>query len=184
MKYAIVFIVLLFSLTVFVQAADENDFKRKYMSCIKDANIDIDKESITIQDDDYEIEITDDYELYVNGKYVKTNAQQKRLVKEYHGLIFEIIDRATEVGKEGAKLGIYGAKIGLKAIAGVFKLLRDDYDAEDLEEELELKAEELEEKAEELEKEAEKLEYLASDLEDLHDELKEEIPELEELNSF
>ena len=184
MKYATIFMVLLFSLTAFLQAADENDFKRKYMNCIKDADLDIEDESITIHDDDYKIEITSDYELYVNGEYVKTNSQQKKLVKEYHGLIFEIIDRAKVIGTQGAKLGIDGAKIGLKAIAGVFKLLRDDYDAEDLEEELELKAEELEEKAEELEKEAEKLEYLASDLEDLHDELKDEIPELEELDSF
>ena len=77
MKYATIFIVLLFSLSVFVQAADENDFKRKYMSCIKDADLDIEDETITIHDDDYEIEITSDYELYVNGKYVETNDDQK-----------------------------------------------------------------------------------------------------------
>jgi len=184
MKYAVLFIVLLFSLTAFLQAADENDFKRKYMSCIKDADLNIEDETITIHDDDYEIEITGDYELYLNGKYVETNDDQKELIKEYHEMIFEIIDRAKIIGKQGAKLGIDGAKIGLKAIVGVFKLMRDDYDAEDLEEELEIKADELEEKAEELEKEAEKLEYLADNLEELHEELKDEIPELEELDSF
>lgn len=184
MKHAAKFTVLFFALTLFLQSADENDFKKKYMHCIQNADIDIEKESIIIKNDDYEVEITSDYELYVNGKCVKTNADQKELVKEYHDLIFEIIDRAKEVGKEGAKLGIHGAKIGLQAIVGVFKLLRDDYDTDDLEEELELKSDELNEKAEELEKEAEKLEYLASDLEDLHEALIEEIPELEELDTF
>lgn len=184
MKHVTIFIVFIFSFAIFLQAADENDFKRKYMKCMKDADIDIDNETIKIHDDDYEVEITEDYNLYVNGKYIETNSHQKRLVKEYHGLIFEIIDRAKEVGLEGARLGIDGAKIGLHAIAGVFKLLSDDYDSEDLEAELEIKADELEEKAAELEKEAKDLEYLASDLEDLHAELKEEIPELEELDTF
>ena len=184
MKYVTVSLLLIFSFTLFVHAADENDFKRKYMSCIKNADLNIEDENITIYDDDNSIEITRDYELYVNGRFVKTNTEQKRLLKEYHSAIFEIIDRAKDIGKEGAKLGIDGAKIGLKAIVGVFKLMRDDYDSGDLEEELELKAEELEEKAEELEKEAEKLEYLADNLEELHDELKEEIPELQDLNTF
>lgn len=184
MKYATLFLVILFCFSAFLQAADENDFKRKYMHCFKDAEIDIDDETITIYDDGYKIKITDDYELYVNGEYIETNAEQQKLVEEYHDLIFEIIDRAKDIGKQGAQLGIDGAKIGLKAVVGVFKLLRSDYDTEDLEDELEMEAEELEELAEELEKEAEKLEYLADNLEEVHEELKEEIPELEELDSF
>jgi DUF2884 family protein len=184
MKYATIFLMLLFMFTAVLQAADENDFKHKYLHCLEDADIDIEDATITIRDDDYKIEITGDFELYVNGKYIKTNDEQQELVEEYHGLIFEIIDRAKDIGKQGARIGIDGAKIGLKAIAGVFKLMRDDYDADDLEAELEMETEELEEMAEELEKEAEKLEYLADNLEDMHEELKDEIPELEELDSF
>jgi hypothetical protein len=184
MKYATLFIIIVFSSSFLLNAADANDFKRKYMHCIEDADIDIDDATITIRDDDYKIEITGDYELYVNGEYIETNAEQQKLVEEYHDQIFEIIDRAKDIGLEGAKLGVDGAKIGLHAVFGVFKLMRDDYDSEDLEEELELKTDELEEKAAELEKEAEKLEYLADNLEELHDELKAEIPELGDLDSF
>lgn len=184
MKYATIFLLAFFSFSSILTAADENDFKRKYMHCIEDADIDIENETITIHDEDYTVKINSKYELYVNDEYIETNAEQQKLVEEYHDTIFEIIDRAKEIGKQGAKLGIDGAKIGLKAIVGVFKLMRDDYDSEDLEEELEMKAEELEEKAEELEKEAEDLEYLADNLEELHADLKDEIPELEEIESF
>lgn len=184
MKYATLFIIILFSFSFFLQAADENDFKRKYMHCIENADIDIDDATITIHDDDYKIKITGDYKLYVNGEYIETNDEQQKLVEEYHDQIFEIIDRAKDIGKRGAKIGINGAKVGLKAVVGVFKLLRSDYDTEDLEAELELETDNLEELAEELEKEAEKLEYMADNLEEIHEELKAEIPELEELDSF
>ena len=106
MKYATITFLIIFSFYMNAFAADENDFKRKYMSCIKDADLDIEDENITIHDDDNTIEITSDYELYVNGKYVKTNSDQKRILREYHTMVFELIYRAKDIGLEGAKLGV------------------------------------------------------------------------------
>jgi len=183
--YAIGILLILFSF-ISVYSADAEDFKKKYMHCLEDLDLNIDNEKITISDDDedYTVRITCDGDLYINGEYIELDDDQQELVEDYHGKIMEIVDRAKDIGIEGAKLGVDGAKIGLHAISGVFKLLREDYDSEDLERELEKKAEELEKKAEALEKEAEKLDAMADELEEIHDELKDSVPELSNLDSF
>ena len=57
---------------------------------------------------------------------------------------------AKMLGIEGAKIGAGGVKLGFTAIAKVVKLLSDEYDTDDLEEDLEREAEKLEKKAERL----------------------------------
>jgi len=128
------------------------------------------------------VEITEDYELYINDRHIKTNSDQKQLLGEFHSKTLVMVEEAKEIGLEGAEIGIKGAKIGMKAIGGVFKLFLSEYDAEDLEEELEWEAEQLEAEAEKLEEQAEELEDLAEDLEDLADELVLNIPELDDLD--
>ena len=130
------------------------DYKKKKkhhhdFNILDNVEIDIDGSSLILTDKesaDY-VEITEDHQLYVNGDFVKTNDDQEELIGRYYDMYFEIIDYAKRIGLEGAKIGVEGAAIGVKAVAGVFKLLQDDYDSEDLEEELEEEAEKLEEKA-------------------------------------
>lgn len=186
MKYIAQVIMLLIIFTICVNAADEKDFLRKYMPHLENSSISIDDNKVRIasDEDDYSVIITEYGDLYVNGKHVNLDKNQQKLVDDYRENIMVIIDRAKDIGIEGAKLGIDGAKIGLQAVVGVFKLLDENYDSEDLEAELDIASEELEAKAEELELEAEELELLADNLEELHEELKESIPELEELDSF
>ncbi len=157
-------------------------------SCVMDnVSIDIDDGSVLLISHDHdgnEVEITGDYELYINGRHIKTTEEQKELLAEYHKLVLEITDCSKKIGLEGAKIGVKGAKLGLKAIACVFKLLRSDYDSDDLEREIEAEADKLEAKAKVLEIKAEKIEDMAEDLEDLHEDLADEIPELARLDWF
>jgi len=131
-----------------------------------------------------EIEITEECELYIDGDLIKTNAEGKRLLQEYYDQASELTDAAVRIGLEGAKIGADGAILGIQAVASVAKLLRSDYDTDDLEREMEMKSAKIEAKAERLEEKAEAIEDSAEELEELSDQLKDEIPELEELEWF
>jgi len=156
-------------------------------SCIDNIDIDLDDGILTFSGrhrSDPTVEITEDYELYINGDHIKVTKQQKGLLGEYYVLNMQLIEEAKQIGLYGAEIGIEGAKIGLKAITSLFYLLDDDYDIEDYEREIEEKAEKLELKADQLEERADDLEQIADDLEDMYDELEEEITELGELEWY
>jgi len=131
-----------------------------------------------------EVKITEDYILYVNGKKVKVDDEQKALLKDYYDQTIELHEEAEIVGIEGAKIGIEGARIGTRAASGVLKMLFLDFDEDEFEEKMERKSEELEKMSEELEQRAEKLEEMADNLEDTHHDLSRKIPELRELEWF
>jgi hypothetical protein len=153
--------------------------------CVMDhMDVDIDKGTIILSHRDYKepvVEITEEYELYINGRHIKTNDHQKELLEEYYETMLELIESAKAIGLKGARIGIDGAKLGLGALGSLFKLISPDYDMEDFEREIEAEAEEIEAKAELLEEEAEELEILADDLEDIYEEMEDEITELGEL---
>jgi len=86
--------------------------------------------------------------------------------------------------KGNRKQAVRGAKPGLEAIACVFKLLRSDYDSDDLEREIEAEADKPEAKAEKLEIKPEKIEEMAENLEDLHEDLIDKIQGLAELDWY
>ncbi len=127
------------------------------------------------------VEITEDYELFVNEQQIKVNAEQKKLVKQYYHLVVDIHEQATEIGLEGAKIGLEGAKLGTKAIRNVLRMFLTDYDSNDLEREMERAAAKLEAQAEELEEQAEEIEAMAEELEEIAEELEEQIPELDDI---
>jgi DNA repair exonuclease SbcCD ATPase subunit len=150
-------------------------------------DIDIDNDVIVFTceyDHDLWVEITPDYDLYVNGERIQLNRRQQQMVTEYYDNFMEIIEQAKVIGKEGAKIGMEGAKIGLAAAGAALKMLACDYDSDDLEEEISDDVEELEERAEELEEMAEELEDRADEFEDLHYSMKREIRALDKLDWF
>jgi len=130
------------------------------------------------------VKITEDYELYINGNHIKTEGDQKRLLKEFYMSAEELEELAARVGIKGAKIGVEGTKLGLSAIGGLFKLLLPGYDTDDLERDLDHKAAILEKRAEGIEYEAEALEDVAYELEKTADELRLQIPELRKLRWF
>jgi len=153
---------------------------------IDDINIDYDNDDLTVKNtfEKTSFKISADYELYVNGTYIETNSEQKKLVETMYRSIDEIINEAKEIGWQGAKVGAEGAKLGLQAVVCVFKLLSSNYDVDDLEEEIERKAEKIEKKAEIIEERAEILEEMAIELSELTKVMKKEIPALQELSWF
>lgn len=149
--------------------------------CLENVEVDIEDDILILTceyDRDLWVEITPDHELYISGDRIYLNRYQRRLVGYYYDHFMEIIERAREIGKEGAKIGLEGAKIGLLAAKGVLKILVSDYDEDDLKREIENEAEELEIRAGELEEMAEELEEVAEKFEDLHFTMKSEIDEL------
>ncbi len=130
------------------------------------------------------VEVTENYELYVNGDRVKLDTDQQKLVQEFYYQGMEIVEYAKELGWEGARIGVSGAKLGLKAVGNVFRLLFTGYDTDDFEREMERAAAKIEARAERLEEKAEKVEDMVEDLEDTAWEMDRKIPELRELDWF
>lgn len=191
MKYRIIisFLTLLFLVSSLFAAKVDKVFESHHHRCYCLENVEVDIEDdfliLTCEyDRDLWIEITPDHELYISGDRIYLNRYQRRLVGDYYDHFIEIIERAREIGKEGAKIGLEGAKIGLLAARGALKMLVTDYDESDLEREIEDEAEELEIRAGELEEMAEELEEVAEEFEDLHFTMKSEIDELNDLDWF
>ncbi len=136
------------------------------------------------EDEDWVVEIAGDYKLYVNGERVKTSRKQKKLLRSYYRDYEDIEELAEEIGEEGARIGLAGAKLGASAVACAVKLLLEDYDSDDMEDEIEIRTEDLEKMAHKLEKKADKIEDMADDLERTHKKLRRSIPELGDLEDF
>jgi hypothetical protein len=183
-------------LSMFIMAASVYgvDYKKKKKhhkhfdtEVFENADIEIEDGSILIFPkyyDDQTIEITDSYELFINGREIDLDDDQQELIEEFHTRFFALIEEAKEIGIQGAAIGLKGAGVGIAAIAGICKLIDEDYDTDDLEKELEEKTKELEEKAEELEEQAEALEDLGHELETLAIEIHDEIPEIRATGIF
>ncbi len=147
-------------------------------------SIDFEDGTLVIEHEDWIVEITKDCELYIDGRKVRTNRQQKKLLRRYYRDYEDIEELAAEIVKEGAKIGLAGAKLGVSAVACAAKLLLEDYDCDDMEDEIEIKSDDLEKMARKLEKKAEKIEDKADDLKRTHKKLRRSIPELGDLEDF
>ena len=172
---------------IHIHGCCSKDHKECHDEWMENISIDVDDGSVIIKNnkDRHErVELSEEYELYVNGKFIRTNREQRRYFEDYHDLTCQIEHDAKKIGKEGAKIGARGAKLGVTAVFNVLKLLSSDYDSDDLEREMERESSKLEANAEKLERKAEKLEEMVDELEELHFKLKESIPELDELEWF
>jgi predicted glycosyltransferase len=183
----------IFLMTVSATAENHRDCSRHYYSSghhasIEGVNLDIEDNDLIFtpadKDEDGEVRITEEHQLYVNDRLIHLNREQEKLVGEYHDRMLELLESAKKIGLEGAKIGAEGAVLGVKAVAGVFKLLSPDYDTDDLEQEMEREASKIEAKASRLEDKADEIEDQADELEDIHDELIDQIPELADLGWF
>ncbi|MCU0639898.1 MAG: YggN family protein [Candidatus Krumholzibacteria bacterium] len=152
----------------------------------EDISIEFEDDSIILEcsDNDDVVEITGDYELYINDDQVKLDVDQRELVGIYYESLDEIIETAKELGIEGARIGAKGAELGLKAVAGAFKVILDDYDSDDLERDMERQARRIEAQAEKLERKGEKLEDMADRFEKTHKKMRRQIRELNDLGWF
>jgi len=183
-----ILIILLIIPSLYAEKVDRV-FKSKNNCCNCLDNMDIDLEDDVLfltckYDRDLWIEITAEREMYISGEKIHLTRYQRRLVGDYYDHFVEILDRAKDIGKEGAKIGIEGAKIGLIAASRAMKMLSDDYDQEDFERDIEEETEELEIRAERLEEMADELEEVADEFEEIRYTMKSEIDELNDLDWF
>ena len=185
------FVVLLVTLTlcagsVFADSPDVKTYKMRTSKShlLNNCEIDIDDGSLIVEKRGrrgVRMEITADYELIVDNKLIETTDEQQKFVKETYDGSMKLLERAKEIGLEGASIGIEGAKLGMKAVGGVFKMMFTAYDHEDLEDDMEHAADKLEKRADKLERRADKLEIIVEDLEFAFDQLIDLTPELEPL---
>ena len=185
-------ILLVFLLAIpAVQAADSRAHRYSKSGCndshLNNVSIDIDDGTLILTHHDRHkgtVEITEDYELYVNGRHVKTNGEQRELLGEYYELMTELVARATALGLAGAEIGVEGGELALSAVGGVLKVLFTDYDSDDLERDIEKDAKRLEARAKKLERKGKKIEAMAYELEEISDDLNREIAALRKLDWF
>ena len=130
------------------------------------------------------IEITEEYELFINDEQIKLDAEQQGLVKDYYDHVMEIVRRAKKIGWEGVRIGLSGAHLGLKAVGGVVEMIFTSYDEDEFERDMDIAAAKLESQAEKLEEKAEILEDLADEMEDIAEQMQEKIPEIRKLRWF
>ncbi len=180
---------VLFSVTSLFAAKVEKVYKVKdnCCHCLDNMDIDLYDDILTLTckyDRNQWIEITGNREMFISGKRIHLNRHQKRLVGDYYDHFVEILDRAKDIGREGAKIGIEGAKVGLIAATRAIKMLSDDYNQEDFERDIEEETEDLEIRAEKLEEMADELEEVADEFEEIHYTMKSEIDELNDLDWF
>lgn len=149
-------------------------------------NLDFEDGTLVIEheDADWTVEITEEYNLYINGHRVKIDRQQKKLLRRYYRDCEDIEELAGEIAKEGAMIGLAGAKLGVSAVACAVKLFLEDYDCDDMEDEIEIKSDDLEKMARKLEKKVDKIEDKAGNLERTHKKLRRSITELGDLEDF
>jgi Rad3-related DNA helicase len=191
MKLSIVSLMVLALFTV-ACAHSENHCERHYDRCSDhnliwndhDVSIDYDDGVMVMdfRDRDVLVEITPEYQLYVNDERVKLDDHQQELVRDFYDLSQQVIDEAVVIGAEGAKIGVHGAAIGLQSLSGLLRVILTDYDTDDLERDLERESDRLEAKAKKLEKKAERLEKKANRLEERWGTMCDRIPELDGLD--
>jgi len=192
MKHAAFFLAALLMISLVAAPADagrkktttytyDHDDDDRYQDKL---SVDMKRGNLVLTHNEYdrpEVEITADYELYVDDERVKLDEDQQKMVTLYYDLAIKLRRQAKEIGWEGARIGAGGVKLGVKALGRVVKMLFTDYDEDDLERDMERDAEKLEDKAEILEKKAEEIERMAEDFEDLTYEMFDDIPELNDL---
>jgi len=164
-----------------------SDKRFEFSEYLERMDIDITDETLIFRPNernDEFVEFTPDHRLIVNGTQVDLNSRQQKMVRRYHENFFSIIDEIKEIAKEGAKIGLAGAKIGLQALANTIRLVSEDFDSKDFEEDMNNRSQEIEEKAVLLEERADRLEEQVEMLEKLHSDLRHSVKELEELNWF
>ncbi|MFP4546741.1 MAG: hypothetical protein ACLFQM_01325 [Fidelibacterota bacterium] len=181
-------IALIFLMTASLSFAHEESFWDKIEGSpfqMNDKKYEFKDDYIKIFDKDYsrdDIYITDTYDLYINNRKINLDRRSRSLIKSYYKELFDIREKAIEIGIEGAKIGLSGAKLGLTAVVSLPLLLVGGSD--EYEERMERSGEELERKGERLEKRGDRLEEQAEDLENIEWELKERIAELDHIDWF
>jgi len=154
--------------------------------CFRDRDVDFVDGVLVIESDSGEwvVKIDEDYGLYVNGAEADLDRGDRSLVRRYHRRMEKVHRMIREIAADGAEIGVEGAKIGLMAIAGLARLVLDDYDSDDLEREIDDDAGDIERLAGRLERKAERLEEEVEELEKLHEKLGRSVRELRELEGF
>lgn len=108
-----------------------------------DAEVELTDDELVFERDGREVaRFTSDDELVIDGATVPTDAAAKREIGGYRDAYQDLIEDATEIGKEAARLGVSAA---MRAVAALFT---GDSDA--IEAEIEAEAGEIEELAEAL----------------------------------
>ena len=137
--------------------------------------------------DEYKLEITEDFELFVRGKKVDVSNQQRNLLEKYYMAQYNLFSSRNIIGTKGIEIGVQSAGLAIKAVGGAFVLIANGFDEEAEEEfndKMEYEAKQIEQKADEIEKEADEFEYQIDVANEVEWKIKREISELDDIDLY
>lgn len=111
-------------------------------------------ESLVVCDrktDEYLVEITPGFDLYIRGKKEDIDEEQKDLIEDYYIAQYMLYIKRNRISAKGIEIGIQGARLAAKAVSGAFMLMANGFDEEEerqFEENMEREAEEIERNSE------------------------------------
>ncbi len=131
-----------------------------------------------------DVKIYQDGRIFINNQQIKLNTYEEKLSVEYFGTCDSMKKEIKILVDKAADIGVEAGKIGVAAATGVLRMLSPFYDAEDFEEDIEIKSSDIEAKADELEKYADRVQELSNELEKIHKRLKMRVDALYNLSWF
>lgn len=111
-------------------------------------------ESLVVCDrktDEYLVEITPGFDLYIRGKKEDIDEEQRDLIEDYYIAQYMLYIKRNRISAKGIEIGIQGARLAAKAVSGAFMLMANGFDEEEerqFEENMEREAEEIERNSE------------------------------------
>lgn len=165
-------------------------FKHVEMNINHDNYILFEDNSLVVCDrntDEYLVEISEDFRLFVKGKEISTNQEQRDLLEDYYIAQYNLFSSRNIIGAKGVEIGIQSAKLAIKAVGGAFVLIAsgfDDETSDDFEEAMEVESEKIEEAASELEEEADEYERYIYIVNKAEREMSYEIDELDRFDLY
>lgn len=192
MKRVLLSVVLIGCITSLALAEDglADRLKKMQMNMNEDHYLLFEDNSLIIcdrQTDEYMIEITPEYELFIRSKKININNNQKELLGEYYKAQKELFDNRNELGAKGIRIGLASVKLAAHAVGGAIELVFSGFDEDkekELEENIEREADKLEKHADGLESHADRIEELVKEINRLNYKLHDHIPELRKYDLY
>lgn len=182
------FFIFIFCFCLHAEDGLEKKFAHVEMNINDDNYILFEDNSLVICDrytDEYVVEISEDFDLFIRGKKIPVNKEQRKLLENYYIAQYNLFSSRNIIGAKGVEIGIQSAGLAIKAVGGAFVLMASGFD-EDAEQEyqdgIELESKKIEEHAKRIEEEADEFERQVDLINHLEREISRKIDELDQID--
>jgi hypothetical protein len=153
-----------------------------------ETSMDIEGDLLTITNDDrydgWEVVISDDGDLEVNGDRIEVDGKSRKLLKKFFRETAKLEEQADLIAEDSEELAEDATAYAAAAVRKALRSLNDEEDDDELQAEFAELKDDFEGRSELIEKLGDEIGEQANRIKDLAEELQERIPELEELEWF